>query len=339
MGERPGVTEEALADALLQHYAINAVALERVSGGQDATASVYRVETALSEPRYLVKVRGGNGPRDVAAAVARHLHDSGVAHVVAPIRTGADALSVRAGGFSLTVYPFVEGRMGVEAGLSDRNWRALGAFTQRLHASRLPLSLLELLAEETYRPAEIDVVRQVDRAVSGRSFSGPAAYEVAAFWTVRRDEILALVERTEKLGPQVERLSLPLVLCHADLHTWNVMIDCDGQLWVIDWDEAIRAPKERDLMFLVGGIDASLIDPGETAWFFEGYGDATVDPLALSYYRHAWATQDIGGYAERVLLDPSLGEEGRSEAARIFIGLFDPGGIVELTVASADVPG
>jgi spectinomycin phosphotransferase len=44
------------------------------------------------------------------------------------------------------------------------------------------------------------------------------------------------------------------VLCHADLHTWNVLVDGDGRLWLVDWDEAILAPRERDLMFLVGGI-------------------------------------------------------------------------------------
>jgi len=339
MGERPDLTEEALADALLNHYGIDAVAVGFLPGGQDATAWVYRVEMGLSRPRYLVKVRAANGPRDVAAAVSRYLHESGVVHVVAPIRSNTSALSVQDGCFSLTVYPFIEGRTGVEAGLSDRNWRALGALAQRLHTSRLPPSLMELLGRDMYRPAEVDVVRQIDRAIYGRSFSDRAAQEVAAFWTGHRDEILALVERTEELGRQIERLSLPLVLCHADLHTWNVMIDDGGELWVIDWDEVIRAPKERDLMFVIGGIGAGLIEQHETAWFLEGYGDTTVDPLALSYYRHAWATQDVGGYGERVLLDPSLGEEGRSDAARIFMSLFGPGQIVELARASTDVHG
>jgi spectinomycin phosphotransferase len=110
-------------------------------------------------------------------------------------------------------------------------------------------------------------------------------------------------------------------------------IDVSG---VVDWDEVIRAPKERDLMFLVGGIDARLIEPHETEWFFEGYGDVAVDPLALSYYRHAWAVQDVGGYGERVFLTFDIGEESRSHAARILLGLFDPGGIVELALASPD---
>ena len=62
-------------------------------------------------------------------------------------------------------------------------------------------------------------------------------------------------------------------------------------------------------MFVVGGISTSLIQPHETEWFFEGYGETTVDPLALSYYRHAWAVQDIASYGEASLLSPSAGDE------------------------------
>jgi spectinomycin phosphotransferase len=334
MQDRPDLSEQALAAALRRHYAIDAVSVGFVSGGQDASAWVYRVETGPPSARYLVKVREANGSRDVAAAVSRHLCEGGVGHVVAPVRSNTGSLTVQEGDFSFTVYPFIAGRTGVEAGLVERHWLALGKLVRGLHASVLPSDLSEGLATETYRPAALDVVRQIDRAVSARSVAGRTAREVATFWTAHSAEILELVERTEALGRLVERLSLPLVLCHADLHTWNVMIDGDGELWLIDWDEVMWAPKERDLMFVVGGIGPGLIDPHETVWFFEGYGDATIDPVALSYYRHAWAAQDIGGFGERVFLAPALGDESRSDAARILVGLFDPGEIVEMACAS-----
>ena len=321
-------SEQAVAAALRRHYGIDVLSLELQPGGEDAAAWVYRVETGGAGPRYLVKVREAGGSRDVAAAVSRHLLEQGLPHVVAPLRSDAGALTVEDGDLSLTVYPFVEGRTGVEAGLEERHWLALGELARRLHATVLPPELSDRLPTETYRPAELDLVREVDRAVSAG-----VADEAAASGPPTASEILALVERTEELGPRVERQSLPLVLCHADLHTWNVLIDGAGELWLIDWDEVVLAPKERDLMFVVGGIGAGLVEPHETERFFEGYGDTTVDPLALSYYRHAWAVQDIGLYGEQVFLTPSLDGEARAHAARILIGLFDPGGIVELALA------
>ena len=323
--DRSDLDEDVFATALRVHYDIDAVSLAFVSGGEDAFAWVYRVDT-----RYLVKVREAHGSRDVAAAVSRYLVDSGVPHVVAPIPSTAGLLTVEDGGFSYTVYPFLDGRTGVDAGLTEQHWLELGRLAQRLHATVLPADLARQVATETYRPAEIDSIAQVDRAVSEGHFAGAVAEETAAFWAANRAEILALAARTAELGPLVEQLSLPLVLCHADLHTWNVMIDSEGELWLIDWDEVIYAPKERDLMFVVDGIGAGLVAPHETARFFAGYEETTVDPLALSYYRHAWAVQDIGGYGERIFCAPSLGEEARANAARILRSLFAPGEIVDL---------
>ncbi len=124
------------------------------------------------------------------------------------------------------------------------------------------------------------------------------------------------------------------MLCHADLHTWNVVIDTEHRLWIVDWDEAVLAPKERDLMFVVGGISRSLIGPREEELFFRGYGEAVIDPLALSYYRYAWAVQDIGGYAQQVLSRPDLGAVTKRAAVEICMTLFEPGEIVELAYES-----
>ena len=165
--------------------------------------------------------------------------------------------------------------------------------------------------------------------------SSRAADEQAAFWHAQREEIFALAARTEQLGPALKELALPYVLCHADLHTNNVIVDRDGELWVVDWDEPAHAPKERDLMFVVGGIHTSFVEPRETAWFLEGYGDSTTHPLALAYYRHAWAVQDIGGYGKQVFLDSPL-DERHPEACRRLRSLFEPGSIVEIAHASVE---
>lgn len=329
MQRRSEIREEAVVSALRTHYAIDAESMEPLPGGEDPTAWVFRVGTAAG-PRYLVKVRDAAGSRSVAAAVAGHLSDSGLRHVVAPVRATGGSHAVQAGGLAVAVYPFVDGRTGVEAGLLERHWVELGREISRLHGTVLPLELSHLLPREAYRPAELGLVRRVNRAIADALPAGDTAGEAAAVWDRRRAEILALADRTEELGPRVERLALPPVLCHADLHTWNVLIDSDGEPWLVDWDEVIFAPKERDLMFVVGGIGAGLVEPHETAWFLDGYGDTEVDPLALSYYRHAWAVQDLGSYGAQVFVDESLGDEARAHAARILIGLFEPGGIVEL---------
>jgi len=88
-------------------------------------------------------------------------------------------------------------------------------------------------------------------------------------------------------------------------------------------------------MFSVGGgISTELVSANATARFLEGYGPVNIDPQALAYYRHAWAAQDVGGYAWRVILDTSATDDQRADAADILTGLFRPGEIVDLASRS-----
>ena len=87
-------------------------------------------------------------------------------------------------------------------------------------------------------------------------------------------------------------------------------------------------------MFVVGGIASRLVGPREEALFFQGYGATSVDPLALAYYRYAWAIGDIGAYGAQVVFRPDLGAATKREAVDRFRSLFLPGYIVSLAHAS-----
>jgi hypothetical protein len=54
----------------------------------------------------------------------------------------------------------------------------------------------------------------------------------------------------------------------------------------------------------------------------------------LAYYRAAWAVQDIASYGQEALLMPALGEETRRAAVAGFMGLFEPGNIIDVARAS-----
>jgi spectinomycin phosphotransferase len=328
---------DALAAGLRTHYGIEATAFEPAERGKDFDASVFRVWAGGAEPRYVVKTRPTDAPRDVAAAVARHVADAGVPGVVAPVPSLSGAVFAHVGDRALSVYPFVDGRHGIEMQLSDDAWRSFGSFARRLHATALPADLAAVIPRETYRPPQIERIALVEATVAESRSGDAIARDVGAFWRSHRAEIVPLAGRAESLGAALARRSLPLVTCHADMHTGNVIVDRHGRLWIIDWDEVVLAPKERDLMFVVGGgISTGLVDANATAQFLEGYGEVDVDRPALTYYRHAWAVQDVGGYAWRVLLDDSASVDQRAEAARILIGLFEPGEIVDLAGQAFD---
>ena len=63
------------------------------------------------------------------------------------------------------------------------------------------------------------------------------------------EAIERLVRRSEDLqrpdpGARGDRLASRRVVCHADLHTNNVLVLADGGLAIIDWDEVmLRRPS------------------------------------------------------------------------------------------------
>jgi spectinomycin phosphotransferase len=333
MREPPKLADATITAALQAHYGISNAALAFLPIGADAASSVYRVE-ATDGKAYLLKARADAGFSVPSLLVPRFLHSQGVPHIVAPLPTTAQTLWFSIHDFALSLYPFVDAQTAADVGLSEEHWRALGTTVKQIHTSRLPPDLLQIIPHETYTPSRRNVMAELETAIATQTFADPIQRELAAFWHARSDEIGALLERADTLGRQLRQAARPLVLCHADLHTWNVLLDAAQQLWLVDWDETMLAPKERDLMFVIEGIGRDLVKPHETACFLQGYGDTTIDQSALVYYRYAWAVQDMGAYGEEIFFSPDRSEETRRDALHAFMNMFEPGNIVAIACAS-----
>jgi spectinomycin phosphotransferase len=110
-----------------------------------------------------------------------------------------------------------------------------------------------------------------------------------------------------------ERLRLqkhPYVICHADLHPANVIRDPAGDVFVIDWDEVMLAPKERDFIFVRHPHDDA---------FFRGYGEAAINEEALTYYRLERDIQDLIECAKIACNgeNDSAGDDARQSALQL----------------------
>ena len=336
MREPPRLADQAIAAALGAHYGLAVGAVTFLPIGADAASAVYRVDAA-DGAAYLLKARAGAGFSVPSLAVPHYLASQVVPHLVAPLPTGSRALWASVGDYALSLYPYIEGRTARDAGLTEVQWRAFGATVKQIHTQPLAPDVRPIVRRETYLPSRRSVLEDIEVAVTRPDLADAVQREWAAFWRAHQDQVRTLVDRADALARRLRRASLPLVLCHADLHTWNVLLDAAQQWWIVDWDETVLAPKERDLMFVVGGIGRDLVSPRETACFLEGYGEAAIDPQALVYYRYAWAVQDVGAYGERVFFSADLGEASRRDALDGMVSMFEPGNMVDIAFSSEGV--
>jgi spectinomycin phosphotransferase len=220
-------------------------------------------------------------------ALPKFLADQGIGHIIAPIATKTGQLWASLDALKLILYPFVEGRNGYEVDLSDRHWRDLGIVLKRIHTGVIPPALTSRIPRETYSPQWREVVKTFLKQIESEAFDDGVAIRLLAFLMARRDQILDLVGRAERLAAVLLSRSPEFVLCHSDLHAGNILIDANGALYIVDWDNPILALKERDLMFIGGGQFGARRTPREEeTLFYQGYGQTQTDPIALAYYRY-----------------------------------------------------
>jgi spectinomycin phosphotransferase len=223
------------------------------------------------------------------------------------------------------VYPFVEGQAGIDAGLTDEQWIAYGAVLKRIHTAKLAPDVAAQVNREDFVPHRQwhSMATRLHDEVLHREYANPIQRDLAAFWREKHDEVAAIIARAESLGQQLQDQSHDFVLCHADYHRGNVLLEPSGKLHVVDWDQPIYAPIERDMVFVYGwetgffGMTAQ-----QRELFAQGYGPMHIDPLVLDYYRTEWMMQDIGGLGAQVLVD-DVGDETRADGAKWFRAMFE----------------
>ena len=320
MQEPLSISDGDIAERLLARFGVRAEAIEDLALGFDADARVVRVRTRDGD--LFLKIR--RGPvLEAGLMVPRLLAARGVPHLIAPIPTVTGA-PFDAGAVAFILFPWVEGRSGGELGMSGPQWRELGATVRAIH----DLSVGEfdpILATEDFELTRTGLIRRLrDRIEAEEKVAGdPIGRELAGCWRSHRVEIDRLVATAERLAPVARDRDRPTVICHADLHAWNVMVEPGGEIVIVDWDSAMLAPREHDLMFVDGVAGGHEADPDA---FFAGYGQVEIDADVMDYYRVEWTVQDIAEFAAHVLLDETAGDDDRAEATAIFVSIFAPGG-------------
>jgi spectinomycin phosphotransferase len=324
---RPQITDESIIACLRDGFGLRIIQVTFLSIGADVNSAAFRVTVDNGTP-YFLKLRSGYF-NPVAVEVPTFLYAQGIRTVMAPLPTIDNQLWASAGGFSCLLYRYFEGTNGFEAILSKMQWHDLGESLRAVHGAPLPAGLASRLPREDYEPRLRNVVRAFDRHVRQTIFDDPIAARFADLWTARRNEIQCIVDRAEGLAQTLRNREVGLVLCHSDLHAGNVLLGADDELAIVDWDEPILAPKERDLMFVGGGVGGVWNQPQEADWFYEGYGHAMVDPVALYYYRYERIVADFAAYADQILgLQGSA--EDRELGLRQVMSQFLPGDVIEI---------
>ncbi len=330
MIQRPAIPDERILACLRHQFGLPARALTFLPLGADQHAAVYSVRTE-DGGRYFLKLK--QGPFDpISVTLPGFLRQQGIQQILAPLvaRTGQPWTDLN--GFKVIVYPFVEGQNGYQADLSDRQWAAFGSALKKVHSVNVPAALRSRIRQESYSPKWRDAVRSLLSEAPQAQLADPLSAQLADFLETHRDRIDELIERAGKCAAQLTAQRPQSVLCHSDIHAGNILAEASGAIYLVDWDEPILAPRERDLMSIGGGLMGAWRTPAEEeAAFYPGYGRTEIDRTALAYYRCERIIEDIALFCEQVF-SPASPLADREQSLRYLQANFAAHGTIAIAL-------
>lgn len=328
---KPSLSDQCLIDCLYNNYGIKVSTLSFLPLGADINASAYKAE-AHDQSCYFIKLKRGHY-HDIGIAIVELLHDSGIQQIIRPIKTiqGQPIQSIE--DFTLIVYPFIEGQDGFNHPLTDEQWKILGKTLKQVHEINVPPAIQNQLRQETYSSKWRTIVRSFYTHIESEPSGDEIALQLATFMKKNTVLIHQLVDQAEQLAKRLQNETPNFVLCHSDIHGGNVLMNGNNSIYIVDWDEPMMAPKERDLMFIGGGVGNVWNKPHEEALFYKGYGKTDINKTILAYYRYERIVEDIALFGQDLLLTMA-GGENRKEMYRHFMDMFEPRGVVDIALGA-----
>jgi len=326
MIEKPNIKDELIISRLQEEYGLHVTALTFLPIGADLRTFVYRVVTE-DGMAYFLKLR--KKFKDIIVRVPLFLKEHGVQEIIVPYETKSKQRWADFGDYKLILYPFIEGKNGFERELTDQHRRTLGKAFKGIHTAQILPELKENIRKETFSSEWRDDMKSYQTQVKDKVFGEPTAAKLVEFMKSKRNEITRLIEHADEMASQLQSKPFELVLCHTDIHGGNILISDKGELYIVDWDDPILAPKERDLMFIGGGIDKIWKSEREIAMFYEGYGKTEINLSALAYYRYERVIEDLVVICEQLLTTDEGGAD-REQAHGWFTSNFASGQTIEI---------
>ena len=205
---------------------------------------------------------------------------------------------VRTGAYTTVLFPFIDGVTPREQTLTDVQLAQLVFTVAHIHNIQGEHHGLVGVPREDFdavwTAAVLPALERVD----------VPQHRLAAVFGGRAKLIAQLFRAFRRQASVIAKTKPAMVLCHTDIHGYNVIIDQDIPL-LIDWEGMKIAPKEHDLMFWHGA------ERWELVWqmYHTVHPTAQIDTSLLKFYQMRRLFEDMIQDIERVEQEHPHGNE------------------------------
>jgi spectinomycin phosphotransferase len=170
-----------------------------------------------------------------------------------PIRTLDGALYTAFDGQPLILFNFIDGENPDEATLhTPAVWQRLARHVATIHNSVSRVAADCPYTETFVIPFETALLDGLYALDSITESDGEGRLALRDLLLPHQKAILGYLAQLHALAERARVLNPPLVLCHTDIHRMNLLLNATGDLYILDWEGAMLAPREHDLFMFTG---------------------------------------------------------------------------------------
>ncbi|WUJ71579.1 aminoglycoside phosphotransferase family protein [Kribbella soli] len=299
---------DLVARILKEHWGFAAVEVVYAAVG---FGSYHWIASGTDGPRWFVTADrvGSSGGQTIAAAMnaTRELAGRGYEFVVPalPDRSGALVREVLPG-WTLMALPYLQGWSTPDGDWNDPAEREqIARILGRLHTAAAPEALQRWDFAIPDRDALLATLGDLDQPWTAGPYAEPTRLRLAG----ARSYVYERLEYYDALVREVEASDDPWVVTHGEPHSANVVRTVDGEMRLVDWETVRLAPRERDLVGVLGGSAAAL-----PAYQSEA-GPVSPHPAAMELFDLRWPLAEIASYVQ-LFRQPHVESEDTKESWR-----------------------
>ena len=298
----PQIDQTSLIACVVAEYGVALRHLAYIPLGE---ASYSFVAEAGDGARYILKVLDASRLAQITAQrmtfVLPLLHElrskALLPNVPQPVFTAAGAPVAFCGDCRLVLLDYVEGDNPDCATLHRPNiWARLARDVAHLHLATEALELPCPEIETFEIPFETALLDGMAALAEVTADDRPGHQALASLLVPQADTVTAFLARLRELADLSRDLASSNVLCHTDIHRWNLLIDADDALTIIDWEGVKLAPAEHDLFAFNGDDFPAFLDAYLGAG---GVRDLHAETFGFYFYRRN--LEDLTDYIVRIL--------------------------------------
>lgn len=297
----PAIDLEKLQRSLEEAYQIQVRAMRFVPRGECSWG--YCVEGGDGQTYFLKLFRTKPLPAWAARLVYRLHADYGIENISYPLPARSGEVISSLGGYPAALFDFIEGPSLFQQQSKTETLYRLGELLACIHNC-------EGLREDCRRVEQFDIpgsatYDQIIKAVNKQTIQSGAAGEALRILRPVRKRLEGLKEEILLFQEKARKAPCVYCICHGDPTPGNVLVSSAGTPYLIDWDDIILAPAERDLVFWEK--DHVFFDDPASYPVLAGYrsaaGEVRLDPDVIGFYHRQWTVSEISEYGHRLLFE------------------------------------